>query len=59
MNGKIDSFFGFIVVESNASRIQMLEFVRPLRLECENKSLYDAWSFCGGNNKWLTNGHIS
>jgi hypothetical protein len=43
--------FGSTVVESNASRAKLLEFVETLRHECENKSLYKAWQFCGGINK--------
>ena len=47
--------FRFTVVESDASRAELLEFVETLRHECENKSLYEAWQFCGGINDWYTN----
>ena len=51
--------FGLMAVESDASRAELLEFVETLRHECENKSLYEAWQFCGGINEWYTIGHIS
>jgi hypothetical protein len=47
--------FGLTVVESDASRAELLEFVETLRHECENKSLYEAWQFCGAINEWYTN----
>jgi hypothetical protein len=47
--------FGLMVVESDVSRAKLLEFVETLRHECENKSLYEAWQFCGGINEWYTN----
>ena len=47
--------FRFTAVESDASRAKLLEFVETLRHECENKSLYEAWQFCGGINEWYTN----
>ena len=44
-----------MAAESNASRAELLEFVETLRHDYENKSLYEAWHFCGGMNKWYTN----
>ena len=35
--------------------VELLEFVETLRHECENKSLYEAWQFCGGFNEWYSN----
>ena len=46
--------FGLMMVESYASRADLLEFVETLRHECENKALYGALQFCGGINKWYT-----
>ena len=43
-----------MVVESSASRAELLEFVQTLRHKCENKSLYEAWQFCGGINEMAT-----
>ena len=42
------------MVESDASRDELLEFVETLRHESENKSLYEAWQFSRGINKWYT-----
>ena len=47
--------FGLMAVESDANRTELLEFVETLRHACENKSLYEAWQFCGGINGWYTN----
>jgi hypothetical protein len=44
-----------MAVESHAKKAELLEFVKTLRHEYENKSLYKAWQFCGGFNKWYTN----
>lgn len=38
--------FGLMLVESDASRANLLEFVETLKHECENKSFYEAWWFC-------------
>ena len=46
--GEIDHKFGSMLVESNASRAKLFEFVEIMRHERENKSLYDAWQFCEG-----------
>jgi hypothetical protein len=32
-----------MMVENDASRAELLEFVETLRHECENKSLNEAW----------------
>jgi hypothetical protein len=37
------------IVESDASRAELLEFVETLRHECENKSMYEAWQFLWGH----------
>ena len=42
-------------VESNASRAKLLEFVKTLKYEYENKSLYKAWQLRGDINEWYTN----
>jgi hypothetical protein len=34
--------FGFTAVESDASRVELLEFLETLRHKCKNKSLYEA-----------------
>lgn len=44
--GEIDHKFGSMLVESNASRAKLFEFVEIMRHERENKSLYDARQFC-------------
>ena len=47
--------FGWTVVESDPNRVELLEFVKTSRHECENKTFYEAWQFCGGINEWYTN----
>ena len=47
--------FGLTMVESDGSRVELLEFVKTLRQECENKIVYETWKFCGIINKWHTN----
>ena len=42
---------GLTTVESDASRAELLEFVKTLRHECENKLLYETWQFCEGVNE--------
>ena len=39
--------FGLMAVESDASRLELLEFVETLRHECENISLYKQGNFVG------------
>ena len=34
--------FGSVAVDNDASRAELLEFVKTLRHECENKSLFEA-----------------
>ena len=36
---------GLTVVESDASKAKLLEFIKTLRNGGENKSLYEAWQF--------------
>ena len=55
MVGEIDHKIWIDGIESDASRTNFLEFVEILRHRCENKSLYDAWQFCGGINEWHAN----
>ena len=45
MVGEINHKFGLMVVESDASRAKLFEFVETFMHECENKSLYEAWQF--------------
>ena len=44
-----------MMIESGASRAEMLKCVETLRHECENISLDEAWQFCEGINKRYTN----
>ena len=44
-----------MAVESDESRAELLKFEGTLRHECEYKSLYGAWQFCGPINEWYTN----
>ena len=44
-----------MALKSDASRVELLKFVKTLRHECENKLLYEAWQFCEGINEWYTN----
>ena len=47
--------FALMVIESNESRAELLEFVETMRHECENESLFEAWQFRGSNNEWYIN----
>lgn len=38
---------GLMAVESDTSSAELVKFVETLRHECVNKSLYEAWRFCG------------
>ena len=40
-----------MVAESNAGRVELLEVVEIWRHECESKSLFEAWQFCGGHQQ--------
>ena len=47
--------FGLTVVESDANRGEVLEFVNFLRHVCDTKPLCKAWWFCEGINEWYVN----
>ena len=44
-----------MAVESDASIVELLEFVETLRHVCHNKPLCKVWQFCGGINEWYIN----
>ena len=52
--------FGLMAVESDASRVELLEFVETLRHECENKSLCTRYvNFVRVSMSGIPIGHIS
>jgi len=44
-----------MAIESDESRAKLLKFEETLRHECDTKSLYATWQFCGVIDKWYTN----